>query len=181
MDEKKQLKINVSPSCIGDIWEHAISKNGRYRKGLLSEETEFLINLGLSTYKRQKLQYEHTHTNTSLSENAKVIPKPILLLKGAIINHILDKYGDFQGTLSEEQLRESIRCITKKSKDKRTQNSHIDSLIDYRLVACGKDRYSHKVYTFGDTESAPSKEEISPAEQKRLDTILKPEIMEGMR
>lgn len=70
MEGKDQLKVWLAPSCIEGIWKHVNEKHPRYKKGLLSEETEFLggrrLNLGLDEYKRRKEEVQRTHTQNDV-------------------------------------------------------------------------------------------------------------------
>jgi hypothetical protein len=145
-EERKQVKIWLTPSCVENIWKDINDSYPRYKKGLMSEHVENLINRGLSWDK-------HTHTNTKsaenkiMSDNAYVVPEEMLRLKGAIMNFINEKYGFFPGSLTEDQLREAIRCIIKNAKDNRTQNNYINQLIDYRLIKSYIE-HKHRLYSF---------------------------------
>ena len=143
-EERKQVKIWLTPSCIENIWKDINNSYPRYKKGLMSEHVENLINRGLSWDK-------HTHTKSEqsriMSDNASVVPEEMLRLKGAIMNFINEKYGFYPGSLTEPQLREAIRCIIKNAKDKRTQNNHIDQLIDYQLIQSYIE-HKHRLYSF---------------------------------
>jgi hypothetical protein len=64
VQDKKQLKVWLSSSCIESIWKHMADKHPYYKKGQLGEDTEFLINLGLSVYRKLKSEEKHTHKSS---------------------------------------------------------------------------------------------------------------------
>jgi hypothetical protein len=71
VQDRKQLKVWLSSSCIESIWKHVGDKYPYYKKGQLGEETEFLINLGLTAYKKSKSEEKHTHTNSNSNSQFK--------------------------------------------------------------------------------------------------------------
>jgi hypothetical protein len=60
-EDKCQLKVWVSHSCIDRLRKHITHKYPDFKKGWLSLEVENLINQGIARFKEGKLEEQHTH------------------------------------------------------------------------------------------------------------------------
>lgn len=78
-EEKQQLKVWISSSCIERLRRHITRKYPNFKKGWLSIEVENFINQGIAAFKRQTADEKHTHTLPERDD--------ILLLKGRLIEH----------------------------------------------------------------------------------------------
>ena len=61
-EDKQQLKVWISSSCIERLRRHITRKYPNFKKGWLSIEVENFINQGIAAFKRQTADEMHTHT-----------------------------------------------------------------------------------------------------------------------
>ena len=106
-----------------------------------------------------------------------VVPPKFLQMKGAILNYVIEKYGN--STATEDQLREAVRVIGKRAFDKRTQdNSYIKPLLNYKLIA-EITQMGHKLYKLDSVEVEERKRTEEPIKKENikkdmeLDDVLK--------
>lgn len=65
-EDKSQLKVWVSRSCLDRLRKHITRRYPSFKKGWLSLEVENFINEGLANYNRVKAEEKHTHTHLRL-------------------------------------------------------------------------------------------------------------------
>ena len=90
--------------------EKALLRQIAYEKGILKEE-----------------MVELTHTNYK----TKKVEDRILNIKGKVINHFLDRYGNIT-TVKEDKMLAAIKAVTNK-RDDRTARNWLDLLLEKSL------------------------------------------------
>jgi hypothetical protein len=153
-EDKCQLKVWVSHSCLDRLRKHITHKYPDFKKGWLSLEVENLINQGIARFKEGKLGEQHTHT---LRQSKK--HQEFLRVKGGVINYLVDKFGD-PIAVPERDVREAIMATTDR-RDKRTVDAWLKIMFAKGLFreAAGNRIIIQDEFTDTDKETKQKDEE----------------------
>ncbi len=153
-EDKCQLKVWVSHSCLDRLRKHITHKYPDFKKGWLSLEVENLINQGIARFKEGKLGEQHTHT---LRQSKK--HQEFLRVKGGVINYLVDEFGD-PIAVPERDVREAIMATTDR-RDKRTVDAWLKIMFAKGLFreAAGNRIIIQDEFTDTDKETKQKDEE----------------------